>query len=50
MTINDRIREYRPPTFKNFGQALVTAWHLYSLERYGQRVTNARISFSEARA
>jgi hypothetical protein len=49
MTINDRLREYRAPVFRNFGQALQTALHLCWLQRYGQRDTNKRISMSEAR-
>jgi len=49
MSINDRMREYRAPTFRNFGQSLVTAWHLYRLQRWGQRMTHERMSMSEAR-
>ena len=49
MTINDRLREYRPPVFRNFGQALATAWHMFHVKRYGQRETNERTGFSEAR-
>ena len=50
LSINDRLREYHgSPVFRNFGQALVTAWYIYHCERYGRRETEARLRSTTGR-